>query len=125
VLFSSHILSEVEALCERVIVIAQGTLVAEGSAPELAEQLGARQRVVVRVEAPPEEVRACLAGLGDDIHGIDVVNDAFVIEAPGTLPLARRSVRPWRRGLGRRGAAAGVARARRRLPALVRGGGDR
>src|SRR6185436_19392961 len=43
VLFSSHILSEVEALCERVIVIAQGTLVAEGSAPELAARLGARQ----------------------------------------------------------------------------------
>ena len=90
VLFSSHILSEVEALCERVIVIAQGTLVAEGSAPELAARLGARQRVVVRVEAPPEEVHACLAGLGDDIHGIDVVNDAFVVAASGTSPLARR-----------------------------------
>src|SRR5262249_35755830 len=65
-------------------------LVAEGSAPELAEQLGARQRVVVRVEAPPEDVRACLAGLGDDIHGIDVVNGAFVVAASGTSPLARR-----------------------------------
>jgi len=90
VLFSSHILSEVEALCERVIVIAQGTLVAEGSAPELASQLGSRQRVVVRIEAPPDEVRAGLAGLGDDVDGMDVVNGAFVVTASGTSPLARR-----------------------------------
>jgi ABC-2 type transport system ATP-binding protein len=40
VLFSSHILSEVEALCERVIVIARGRLVGEGTPRELSERLG-------------------------------------------------------------------------------------
>src|SRR5712691_8112939 len=49
VFFSSHILSEVEALCERVIVIARGRLVGEGTARELAERVGRRQRVVLRV----------------------------------------------------------------------------
>src|SRR5213080_4411963 len=39
VFFSSHILSEVEALCERVIVVARGRLVGEGTPRELAERV--------------------------------------------------------------------------------------
>ncbi|MGH7893892.1 MAG: ABC transporter ATP-binding protein, partial [Candidatus Binatia bacterium] len=46
VLFSSHILSEVEALCERVVVIAGGRLMGEGTPAELARRLGRRQRAV-------------------------------------------------------------------------------
>jgi ABC-2 type transport system ATP-binding protein len=89
VLFSSHILSEVEALCERVIVIAQGTLVGQGSASELAGRLGSRQRVVLRVDAPPDDVRACLASIAD-VDRLAMLDGAYVIEAPGTLPLGRR-----------------------------------
>ena len=89
VLFSSHILSEVEALCERVIVIAQGALVGQGSASELAGRLGGRQRVVLRVDAPPDDVRACLAAIAD-VDRVELHDGAYVIEAPGTLPLARR-----------------------------------
>jgi len=40
VLFSTHILSEVEALCERVIVIARGRIVGEGTPAELGARLG-------------------------------------------------------------------------------------
>ncbi len=40
VLFSSHILSEVEALCERVVVIARGRIVGEGTPAELGARLG-------------------------------------------------------------------------------------
>ena len=40
VLFSSHILSEVEAVCERVIVIARGRIVGEGTPAELGARLG-------------------------------------------------------------------------------------
>jgi ABC-2 type transport system ATP-binding protein len=40
VLFSSHILSEVEALCERVIVIAGGRIVGEGTPADLGARLG-------------------------------------------------------------------------------------
>src|SRR5256885_2719998 len=52
IFFSSHILSEVEALCERVIVVARGRLVGEGTARELSERVGRRQRVVLRVDGP-------------------------------------------------------------------------
>ena len=89
VLFSSHILSEVEALCERVIVIARGTVVGEGSAPELARRLGGRQRVIVRVDAPPDDVQARLEGLAD-VDRVEARDGAFAVEARGTDPLARR-----------------------------------
>src|SRR5262249_56721777 len=52
VLFSSHILSEVEALCERVVVIARGRIVGEGTPAELAARIGGRQRAVAPVAGP-------------------------------------------------------------------------
>jgi len=40
VLFSSHIMQEVAALCDRVVVLAQGRVVADGSQQELLDQTG-------------------------------------------------------------------------------------
>jgi sodium transport system ATP-binding protein len=40
VIFSSHIMQEVAALCDRIVVIAKGRVVASGSADELRAQFG-------------------------------------------------------------------------------------
>jgi sodium transport system ATP-binding protein len=40
VVFSSHVMQEVSALCDRIYVVAKGTLVAEGTADELLAQTG-------------------------------------------------------------------------------------
>jgi sodium transport system ATP-binding protein len=40
VIFSSHIMQEVAALCDRIVVIAHGRVVAQGSADELRAQTG-------------------------------------------------------------------------------------
>jgi sodium transport system ATP-binding protein len=40
VVFSSHIMQEVSALCDRIVVIAQGTVVAEGTPDDLRRQTG-------------------------------------------------------------------------------------
>jgi len=40
VIFSSHIMQEVAALCDRIVVIAKGRVVAQGSADELRRQTG-------------------------------------------------------------------------------------
>ncbi|TMA40546.1 MAG: hypothetical protein E6J81_19775 [Deltaproteobacteria bacterium] len=63
VFFSSHILSEVATVCERVIVIARGQLVGEGTPGELSARLGRRRRVVIRVDGPPDDVAAALAAI--------------------------------------------------------------
>ena len=40
VLFSSHIMQEVSALCDQVVVVAGGRVVASGTADELRQQTG-------------------------------------------------------------------------------------
>jgi len=53
ILFSSHILQEVEALCERVVIIHQGQRVADDTLSALSQQL-TQQAVRVRLANPPE-----------------------------------------------------------------------
>ena len=62
VLLSTHILSEVEATCERAIVIDRGRLVAEGT----IEELRARQNssaLSVRVRDPNAAAEAAISGI--------------------------------------------------------------
>jgi sodium transport system ATP-binding protein len=41
IVFSSHVLEEVQALCDRIVVLANGRVVAEGTAAQLCERAGA------------------------------------------------------------------------------------
>ena len=50
VLFSTHIMQEVAALCDRLIIIHKGKLVADGPVKDLLHQLTGTERVVVRLE---------------------------------------------------------------------------
>ncbi len=72
ILISTHILSEVEAVCERAVVIARGKLVAEGTLDELRRLRHARAvNLVVRADA--ESARAAL----EKVDGIeDLLLDA-------------------------------------------------
>jgi sodium transport system ATP-binding protein len=40
ILFSTHVMSEVEKLCDRVAILSKGSIVASGSLPELRKQYG-------------------------------------------------------------------------------------
>tara|TARA_B100001248_G_scaffold262589_1_gene259714 strand:+ start:10036 stop:11070 length:1035 start_codon:yes stop_codon:yes gene_type:complete len=51
-LFSSHILPEVEASCDRVIIINQGRIVAEGTTASLREIFGLHSTYTLSVKAP-------------------------------------------------------------------------
>ena len=52
VLFSTHILSEAEQVCDKVVIINQGQIIAQGSPSELRGELERGGRVLVRVDAP-------------------------------------------------------------------------
>lgn len=56
VILSSHILPEVQAVCERILVINKGVLVADGSADKLAHDLSSEHKLILRVEAPEKEL---------------------------------------------------------------------
>jgi ABC-2 type transport system ATP-binding protein len=88
VLFSSHILSEVEALCERVVVIARGRLVGQGTPSALGRQLGARRRVVVRIDGSPAALAAALED-GTDVLAVTVHGDVVHVDADADVDVAR------------------------------------
>ena len=54
VILSSHILPEVQATCERVVIISRGRLVAQGRMEEILNT-DLHSRVVVRLRRPPNE----------------------------------------------------------------------
>jgi sodium transport system ATP-binding protein len=61
IIFSSHVLEEVRALCDRVVVLAQGRVVAEGTPAELCKQagVGTLEDAFVAFAGTPEEVLSC------------------------------------------------------------------
>ncbi len=65
VLVSTHILSEVEATCDRALVIARGRLVAQGSIDEIrSRHSGGRRTAGARVTVRGEEAAALAAASG-------------------------------------------------------------
>ena len=66
-LHTTHQLGEAEGVCERVVIIDLGRIVAEGAPRELVERtLGRAQEVVVTLDRPPA-VESLPAGV--DAHG--------------------------------------------------------
>jgi ABC-2 type transport system ATP-binding protein len=62
ILLSTHILPEVEAVCDRALVIARGRLVAEGTLAELKARRTSRQSVI-GAHGEPEKLLAALGGV--------------------------------------------------------------
>lgn len=56
VIFSSHVLSEISATCDRIIVISEGRLVADSKADELSKALTDTQKLSLTVEGSPSDV---------------------------------------------------------------------
>jgi len=68
IVLSTHILPEVEAVCDRAIVIAAGKIVAQGTPDELRSSRRMQARVLVECRGPAREVENALArvsGVGD------------------------------------------------------------
>jgi len=77
ILLSTHILAEVEAVCERVIILDQGRIKASGEPSKLARRLERGARITVEARGPAEAMARILGtiegvkkvtpeGLGDD-----------------------------------------------------------
>lgn len=67
VILSSHILSEVQAICEKVLIIAKGKLVAFDAPENLEKLLLAQNGVSFIVEAGMEEVKEVLENIEQDV----------------------------------------------------------
>lgn len=63
IILSSHILPEVQATCERVIVINEGKLIADDTPDNLSRAMSNDHKLIVRVDGPENEVFRLLEGL--------------------------------------------------------------
>jgi ABC-2 type transport system ATP-binding protein len=97
VIFSSHVLSEVEQVCDRVVILRQGRLVHDQVMTEIRRGHRIRAKVTGGLPQAPEELRK-------EIH-VSVTKDGHVvIDAPAdlarilkwlaTLPLAEVHIEP-------------------------------
>lgn len=80
VLLNSHLLSEVELVCDRVAIIDRGRVVADGRPAELAEPRGVEIETAAGVKRYPRagradvpELVAGLVGAGESIYGVRTV----------------------------------------------------
>ncbi|NDJ60487.1 MAG: ABC transporter ATP-binding protein [Chloroflexi bacterium] len=67
-LFSTHILAEAEQVCDQVVIINQGAIIAQGSPTALRGELERGGRVLLRVDAPADAVIPVIAGLPSVSH---------------------------------------------------------
>jgi ABC-2 type transport system ATP-binding protein len=68
VILSTHILPEVQMICERVLVINKGKLVAMDTPENLSFSLGTRRKVYIEVEGKPELVKEKLLQIPNVIN---------------------------------------------------------
>lgn len=80
VILSSHILSEVQAICEKVLIISQGKLVAFDEPEKLEKLLLASNGISFTAEASKEEAEEILNGIGQIVEwAFEEQEDAVVM----------------------------------------------
>ena len=86
VLMSSHALSELEALADRVVIMNNAKLVANGSIAELKTKLSLTSKI--KVAAGPQEMGRLAEKLSDQYSAANFVNGVAVLECDETQKIA-------------------------------------
>ncbi len=94
VILSSHILSEVQQVCDRIVVIDHGSIVADDTEENLSKALSQEHKLIAQIEAPTQQVFEAI----DTIKGVkkiellkerpDGVND-YLIETDEKTDIRR------------------------------------
>lgn len=106
VILSSHILSEISAVCERVIIIKDGKIVAEDTPENLARAYSKRKVVMLKIAGAAEAVLDALNPLGcnisvkesgngcsdveietEDVGNVEFLKEIFYLLAGKNLPI--------------------------------------
>ena len=80
VLLSTHVLPEIEALCDRVIILNQGRIVAQDTVAALGSS---EHRIRIEVERPSEALASSLQALAG-VHEVKALGDgAYLLRTEG------------------------------------------
>jgi ABC-2 type transport system ATP-binding protein len=87
VILSSHILPEVQAVCDRILVMQKGRIVADGTPAQLNERMGGTERLQMTIEGEPEEVL-------NTLRAVPGVAEAVLSEKDGKKSIYHISAEP-------------------------------
>jgi len=83
VLLSTHILSEAQQICDRVLIINKGRLVAEDTPANLSAQLAGADRIRVRSSAQAADLAALLKGV-PGVESVELAREEGIVEVTST-----------------------------------------
>ena len=92
VLLSTHVLAEVEAVCDRLVVLDRGRVIATGTPGEVRQALGVSARLELEVDDPVRAESALLE------CGLRIAQRTACADAPWTAIVAEGAVTPEVRG---------------------------
>ena len=82
VILSSHILAEVQEICDDILIISKGKLIAEGSPDELEELTHGKETIELTILANETSVKQVLSDFSDidDVNWLDVSKESSHIQ---------------------------------------------
>ena len=82
VILSSHILAEVQEICDDILIISKGKLIAEGSPDELEELTHGKETIELTILADETSVKQVLSDFSDidDVNWLDVSKESCHIQ---------------------------------------------
>ena len=74
VILSSHILAEVQEICDDILIISKGKLIAEGSPDKLEELTNGKETIELTIQTDEDSVKEILSDFSDidDINWLDI-----------------------------------------------------
>ncbi|MBE6663866.1 MAG: ATP-binding cassette domain-containing protein [Ruminococcaceae bacterium] len=94
VILSTHILTEVQAICDRIVIINEGKIIADQKTSQLNQTLGQNNRFRVKIAGPNREVLNLLRGIHsvtrvtqDGVRDGDAFN--YIIEYSGAVDIRK------------------------------------
>jgi ABC-2 type transport system ATP-binding protein len=75
IILSTHILPEVSMICQRVVIINKGKIVAVDTTENLTDRMQKSTKVVMEVDGPPDQVRQSLATV-PGVIGVETTEQA-------------------------------------------------
>ncbi|GAC1352484.1 MAG: hypothetical protein NVS3B20_14790 [Polyangiales bacterium] len=93
VLFSTHVLSDVEVLCDRVVILRKGEVVVQGSVRDLVNRSATMVELTLRAVTP-----AARSSIASDAQVLRELEDELVLEVEGEDALASTIERATQHG---------------------------
>ena len=94
VILSTHILSEAQAICDRIIIIDKGTIIADAKTEEIDALINEHHRLTAKICGPVDKIISEIKNL-QGITGVELLSDkdgdanTFIIEAQTNIDIRK------------------------------------